>query len=282
VQKKRSSDSRLPLASGPQLSRPPRDKAIALLKQQHTAIERLRGVHHDSPEFSKWWQLTRTIITNLFGQDSPQITNFTSIDYSLMMCTSDTPDSAWQNAYVDGLNSADAQLLALLAEVETFWPEELKNGLTLVAWEPLTTLFDRFHPVARQIRARHDNRPTLDVTDEYDVQDLLHALLRIYYDDVRAEEWTPSYAGGSSRMDFIISEHGFVVEVKKTRKGMSPKDLGDQLLVDIMRYKEHPQTKCLFCFIYDPDGLFPNPAGIERDLSKSDDGIDVRCFVRPR
>jgi hypothetical protein len=33
--------------------------------------------------------------------------------------------------------------------------------------------------------------------DEYDVQDLLYALLRIFFDDVRPEEWTPSFAGKS-------------------------------------------------------------------------------------
>jgi hypothetical protein len=49
---------------------------------------------------------------------------------------------------------------------------------------------------------RHDGRPTLGVGDEYDVQDLLHALLRLFFDDIRPEERTPSYAGESTRMDF--------------------------------------------------------------------------------
>ena len=45
---------------------------------------------------------------------------------------------------------------------------------------------------------RHGGRNTLDVRDEYDVQDLLHALLKMFFKDVRSEEWTPSYAGASS------------------------------------------------------------------------------------
>ena len=32
----------------------------------------------------------------------------------------------------------------------------------------------------------------LSVTDEYDVQDLFHAILLLHFDDVRAEEVTPS------------------------------------------------------------------------------------------
>lgn len=70
----------------------------------------------------------------------------------------------------------------------------------------LANLFEKFHSVARQLRKRYNERPTLDVDDEYDVQDLLHALLRLYFDDIRTEEWTPSSAGGSSRMDFLLKK----------------------------------------------------------------------------
>lgn len=55
----------------------------------------------------------------------------------------------------------------------------------------------RFHTVARQLRQRHSNRTTLTISDEYDVQDLFHALLRLFFDDIREEEWTPGYAGGT-------------------------------------------------------------------------------------
>jgi hypothetical protein len=77
------------------------------------------------------------------------------------------------------------------------------NGLRspLDVLEQLTT---RFHLVAQQLRSRHGGRNTIEVTDEYDVQDLLHALLLLEFDDVRPEEHTPSYAGGSARMDFLL------------------------------------------------------------------------------
>ncbi len=83
----------------------------------------------------------------------------------------------------------------------------------------------RFHTVAAQLRGRHSERSTLDVTDEYDVQDLMHALLRVFFDDVRPEEWTPSYAGKSARMDFLLPVEQVVVEVKKTRPGLGAKEL---------------------------------------------------------
>ena len=61
--------------------------------------------------------------------------------------------------------------------------------------------------------------------DEYDVQGLLHALLHLYFNDIRAEEWTPSYAAGSSRIDFLLKNERIIVETKKTRRGLSEREL---------------------------------------------------------
>lgn len=117
--------------------------------------------------------------------------------------------------------------------------------------------------------------------DEYDVQDLLHALLRIFFKDVRPEEWTPSYAGNSFRMDFLLHQEEIVIEVKMAREGLKQKELVDQLLVDIARYEEHPSCKSLICFIYDPDGWIGNPSAVIADIEKGDPRIAVRVFVQP-
>ncbi|WP_353568972.1 hypothetical protein [Haloferula sargassicola] len=145
----------------------------------------------------------------------------------------------------------------------------------------LGTIFDRFHAVTRRLRSRHSSRDTLDVQDEYDVQDLLAALLRLFFDDLRAEEWTPSYAGGSSRMDFLLKREQTVIEVKMTRKGLGDRELGKQLIEDVARYSVHPDCKRLICFVYDPEGRVQNPAGITNDLSKKDDTFEVTVIIKP-
>lgn len=141
---------------------------------------------------------------------------------------------------------------------------------------------NRIALVVRQLRERHDDRPTLDVGDEYDVQDLLHDLLHLFFDDVRAEEFTPSYAGKSTRMDFLLKNESIVIEAKMTRKGLGKKEVGDQIIVDIAHYKVHPSCKTLFCLVYDPEHRISNPRGLEKDLSEKSDGLDVRVFVVPR
>jgi len=146
----------------------------------------------------------------------------------------------------------------------------------------LDQLVLRFHAVVVQLRNRHEGRPTLDVNDEYDVQDLMHALLRLHFDDVRPEEWVPSYAGSASRTDFLLPQIDTVIEIKKTRKGLNAKSVGDQLIIDIAKYKKHPQCRRLVCFVYDPEGRISNPMGIKSDLHKADHGIDVMVSILPK
>ncbi len=144
----------------------------------------------------------------------------------------------------------------------------------------LENIFERFHTVARQLRTRHDGRNTLNIDDEYDVQDLLHALLLLYFKDVRAEEWTPSYAGGCVRMDFLLKDIQTVIEVKKTRSSMTSKTLGEELIVDIEKYQTHPDCKKLYCFVYDPEGLLGNPVGIKSDLESAHPDF-LKVFIKP-
>ena len=146
--------------------------------------------------------------------------------------------------------------------------------------ETLDRIFWRFHKVVRQLRIRHGGRETLDINDEYDVQDLLHALLQLYFDDIRDEEWTPSYAGSAARVDFLLKNEKTVIEVKKTRQGLADKEVGNQLIEDIERYKVHPDCEKLVCFVYDPEGRIGNPNGVMNDLNSRHEGF-AKVVIEP-
>jgi REase_DpnII-MboI len=141
---------------------------------------------------------------------------------------------------------------------------------------------DRFPIVATTLTQRHDARETIRITDEYDVQDLLGALLKLHFDDVRPEEWTPSYAGNSSRIDFLLKPEQVAVEIKMTRNNLGQKEIVNQLAVDILRYQSHPDCKTLICFIYDPACKCSNPTGLEHDLTKNHGTLQVVVLVRPK
>ena len=148
--------------------------------------------------------------------------------------------------------------------------------------EFVSILADRLHIVARQLRDRREDRSTLELEDEYDAQDLFHALLAIHFDDIRREEWTPSYAGGCSRMDFLLPEIEGVVEIKMARPSMSTREVGEQLIIDIAKYGKHPQCRTLFCVVYDPSGRISNPRGLEKDLAQDGAPLAVRVMIVPK
>ena len=102
------------------------------------------------------------------------------------------------------------------------------------------------------------------------------------FDDVRSEEWTPSHAGGSARMDFLVHPYKIAVEIKMTRKSLGDREVGEELLIDVARYKEHPKCRFLYCFVYDPGRVIRNARGLESDIrSQSSEKLNVELSVRP-
>ena len=78
-----------------------------------------------------------------------------------------------------------------------------------------------------------------------------------------------------------MKSESIVVEIKKTRSKLGAREIGNELLIDIGRYQAHPGCKTLICFVYDPDGRIANPRGLEADLNKKVNELDVRVFIRP-
>ncbi len=258
-----------------------KSQAITKLQQQAGLIDDLsRGQRH-SPEFKRWHRNTEVAIENIFGKETRHSKDFTSIGYGLSAFTSNTPDSAFEEAYRRGLSNARQILESMTEEVLEYWQEPGSTAASTSKLTALESVCGRFHLVAQQLRDRHSGRQTIEVEDEYDVQDLLHALLHLHFDDIRPEEWTPSYAGGSARVDFLLKEESIIVEVKKTRAKLGARQIGDELLIDIGRYQAHPNCSALVCFVYDPEGKIANPRGLEADLSKKINDLEVRVLVRP-
>lgn len=258
-----------------------KEEALSKLARQRAQIDGLQRIKRFSDDFTKWRRDTEVTIEKIFGEETRHLKDFQDIRYSPIISSTSTPDSAFQQRYVDGLSKARVVINSFEDEIQEYWEEGLD--------EPPPTsrafirhLCTRFHLVARQLRSRRAKRSTLEIEDEYDVQDLFHSLLTLHFDDIRPEEWTPSYAGSSSRVDFLLPQEKVVVEIKKTRKGLSAKEVGEQLIIDIQRYKSHPDCSVLVCFVYDPEGRIANPRGIENDLTQVTDGMEVEVLIYPR
>ncbi len=135
------------------------------------------------------------------------------------------------------------------------------------------------HPLTH----RRKGATTLVFDSEYDIQDLLHSQLRPWIHDIRPEEYTPSYAGSSTRMDLLLPKHKLVLELKRVRDRNHAVKIGDELIIDIEHYRRHSQCDRLWCVVYDPRHLLANPAGLASDLEgvrKTPDGeVSVAVFV---
>lgn len=141
-------------------------------------------------------------------------------------------------------------------------------------------IFYKFIVAKNTLKRRKHKKPDFNIKDEYDVQDLLHAFLKIHFEDVRPEEYVPSYAGSSSRVDFLLKNENIAIEVKMTRENLRDRQVGEELLIDIGRYKPHPNCKLLYCFVYDPDNYISNKSGLINDLNKnSDEKLQVKVFI---
>lgn len=175
------------------------------------------------------------------------------------------------------LRSTVADLIE--SEVEQHWQvgRRRRDAEALVV-----ALCRRFHLFAQQLLERHGNRGTVEIADEYDVQDLMHAVLKIHFEDVRPEEVVPSVGGKSGRMDFLLKAERLAIETKMTRKGLDQNAVSDELIVDMRRYRAHPDYRTLVCFVYDPAGRCHAPAALESDLSGQDGDFRTVVIVCPK
>jgi hypothetical protein len=136
--------------------------------------------------------------------------------------------------------------------------------------EDLLKIIIRGLPRAMQpLIHRRKGSQLLSFASEYDIQDLLHSLLRPWISDIRAEEFTPSYAGSNTRMDFLLPAHNLVIEIKKVRDKIHGTKVGNELIIDIEHYRKHPKADHLWCVIYDPELFIVNPKGMITDLEGS-------------
>ena len=132
------------------------------------------------------------------------------------------------------------------------------------------------------LKNRRKGSPAIEFSNEYDVQDLFNSLLQPWVSDIRSEEYTPSYAGSSTRMDVLLHEHKTVCELKFVRDASHAKRVGGELTIDIAHYRQHPTCKTLYAIIYDAAGFIRNPDGLRSDIESSSESLDVKVFIIPK
>ncbi|ALV04977.1 PD-(D/E)XK nuclease domain-containing protein [Roseateles depolymerans] len=163
-----------------------------------------------------------------------------------------------------------------------FFPEETETADTPAARGALKHLLARFHVYANELQAkpRAGHNPWT-INDEYDVQQALCALLRTHFDNVRPEETTPSLAGSSSRVDFLLVNERTGVEAKMMRDSLTDRELGKQLLLDLAQFPSHSHCESLIFLIYDPTHMVRNPVDMRDSVIAAARGFPTEVIFSP-
>ncbi|WP_122604131.1 hypothetical protein [Pseudomonas viridiflava] len=146
----------------------------------------------------------------------------------------------------------------------------------------LALIFKRFNAFVVSLNTRQRGKPSFEVNDEYDVQDLMLPLLQMEFGIVKREVWGPDIAGSASRVDFQLVDEGVLIEIKKTRGSLSDRELSNELIVDIIRYSAYDHINKIVFFIYDPETRIRDPLVLLADIEKLRDKLDVKIFISPR
>ncbi|MCF5652092.1 hypothetical protein GIV49_21360 [Pseudomonas syringae] len=146
----------------------------------------------------------------------------------------------------------------------------------------LALIFKRFNAFVVSLNSRQRGKPSFEVNDEYDVQDLMLPMLQMEFGIVKREVWGPDIAGSASRVDFQLVNEGVLIEIKKTRGSLSDRELSNELIVDVIRYSAYEHINKIVFFIYDPETRIRDPLVLLTDIEKLRDKVDVKIFISPR
>lgn len=156
------------------------------------------------------------------------------------------------------------------------------ENIEKTATNKIELIFERFDKIIQQLDERSRGREPLKINDEYDLQYLLQAILRLYFDDVRDESYLKQHAGVSPRIDFLIENEEIGIETKRLGENRSPKEIAGEVAEDKELYRDDSDVDTLLFFLYDPTRLFNNPAEYEKDLSEDSRSLETRVTVMPK
>jgi predicted nucleotide-binding protein len=101
-----------------------KEEAIAKLNELIGQIDLLKTKSKRSPDFIRWKRDVEIAITYIFGDGTRHIVDFKEIRYSLGSFSSNTPSSAFEEAFRRGLDNARVILESMISEIQQYWNEE--------------------------------------------------------------------------------------------------------------------------------------------------------------
>lgn len=97
------------------------------------------------------------------------------------------------------------------------------------------------------------------IENEYDLQKLMLAAFSLVFPDARVESIQDS-GHHAVRRDIVIDSQSAVIELKCSRKGMTERQLSEEIASDMIHY----ECSALYFYIYDKAGIISNAASFKQ------------------
>ncbi|MBA7542723.1 hypothetical protein ES705_35047 [subsurface metagenome] len=107
--------------------------------------------------------------------------------------------------------------------------------------------------------------------------------MQIEFDIIKKEEYSPSFAGMDSRIDFFLRLENIGIEVKKVRDKTHAKKLDEGIIEDKAKYSNNKEITELYFFIYDPNSFLLKREEFIIDLEKDkpEQFEKVKIIIKP-
>lgn len=256
---------------------------LQILKPKFEAMQKQPEIDHNELE-SLTKRFSNTVV-DLYGADTQQSERYE--DWSFFFHPSyntNDPQHVFhqkvQKAYQNGLKRTLTDLNAVIEQQEIELQHAGVTKMTASAEiELVLQLCQRLDKSIKVLGQRHAGRPAFEINDEYDVQDLLQAILRAYFKYSTTEEPISKLAGLSTRADFAIEELGLIIEAKIAH---GPGDQGrivKEFAEDVQGYSKWSHLKHLIYLVYNADDLKDPEALDQLTGAKMSNGKHFQAYV---
>jgi hypothetical protein len=210
---------------------------------------------------------------------------------AMKIVQTDQPSKVYEEARSRRLGEAGMLASALVAigpaafhEGVDFTHELLAS--TLAAKAPsanVATLLQvcaRLQQAAKPLEHRRQGKTQFTISDEYDVQDLLHSLVRAYFKFVVSEEPIKKLANAkATRADFSVEALGTIVEVKYVHGPNDQARIVQELGEDLLFYEQWEHLKVLIYVVYNASDLRDPEALDALSCMRSSGGKQYEVYV---
>jgi hypothetical protein len=166
-------------------------------------------------------------------------------------------------------NKSLAEILNGLEHLRSTGQEQSGISTSIVEISRVIAALNSFSDCVRYLNTRRSGGALLNLDSEAAVQDALYLMLRPWIVDLVPENPTDKVANRFGIKDFLSKANRLVVEAKYIRNGEHGRMIARELNDDIETYRYHPYCEDLIFFIYDPNGVIPDGAALERHLSSA-------------